>query len=303
MNRKCINGMFIAGMIVSWSVYYAMSKWMVGATGSAFTAGLLLRLAALVFLTIQLTAEKKLLNIFKQGRAALIMMLIGALGYALDAFANLGYGYSSLSTGTALLKTDVLMTNLATVIIYKKRLYASDWIGTVVMLTGVMLVLEIDFHLMHFNWYDLFFLASALCVTVNAFIIKSAQRRYDADMDMIAYYNNFVVLILFLVSTLVNGDLSAFKARADSLSGAVWGLAALGGLAQTCIYFFYYRNLKRCEVWIVKLYLLLMPVLSCIIGVQMFGEKLSVIKLTGIATVLLGAGFILVRDKMHPKTA
>ena len=40
----------IAGMVLAWSIYYAVSKRMVSATGSPFAAGFLLRAAALVFL-------------------------------------------------------------------------------------------------------------------------------------------------------------------------------------------------------------------------------------------------------------
>ena len=296
--KKTANGLCIAGMIAAWSIYLAVSKWAVGATGSAFLAGLLLRSAALIFLTAQLAVQGKLGDLLRQGRTAWILMLIGVFGYLLDAFANAGYAHSALSTGTALLKTDVLMVNLATVIVCKKRLYLSDWIGTAVMLAGVFLVLEIDWAGMRLNWYDLFFLASALSVTINAFIIKAAQEQYHADTDMIGYYNNFTVLVLFLISSLITGDLSRISAVS---APGFWGLVALGGLAQTLIYFFYYRNLRRMEVWMVKLYLLLMPVLSCFIGVLFLGERLSASKVLGVAVVLLGAAVILLRGRLNPQ--
>jgi drug/metabolite transporter (DMT)-like permease len=214
----------------------------------------------------------------------------------LDLFANLGYAGGSLSTGTALLKTDVLMVNLVTVAVYRKRLYLSDWIGTGVMLQGVLLVLGVDFSGFTFSPTDLFFLASAACVTANAFIIKTAQGKYREDADMISYYNNFVVLILFAVFTFTRGDLSSLKAGTDA---GFWALAALGGLAQTGIYFFYYRNLKRSEVWIVKLWLLFMPVVSMLIGIFFLGETVTVQKAIGVGVVLLGAAVILLREKLH----
>ena len=297
MNRHSATPWFVTGMVVSWSIYYAVSKWVVGATGSAFLAGLLLRAAAFVILTVQLVVQGKLGALLKQGRTVLVLMLIGVFGYLLDTFANLGYSYGSLSTGTALLKTDVLMVNIATVVIYKKRLFLSDWLGTVVMLIGVALVLDIDWSSMHLNWYDLFFLASALCVTVNAFLIKSVQEKKGADSDIIGYYNNLVVAVLFLISALMSGDIYRFPAPQN---GSFWALAALGGAAQAGIYFFYYRALKRLEVWLVKLYLLLMPILCCLIGVLFLDEQLSVGKLAGIGVVLLGASVILLREKINP---
>ena len=296
MNEKLKYTLMVAGMVLAWSIYYAVSKVVVGATGSPLLAGFLLRSAALVFLTVQLVLDGSFSRLFHQGKAVFILVVIGVFGFLLDLFANLGYQYGSLSTGTALLKTDVLMVNLATVMIYRKRLYLSDWLGTGIMLVGVLLVLGVDFGGMELHPTDLFFLLSAACVSVNAFIIKAAQEKYHEDADMISYYNNAVVLLLFGCSAFLAGDM-----RADAVGtapGFGW-LVALGGLAQTGIYFFYYRNLKHFEVWLVKLYLLLMPVVSCFIGVFFLHEELTAKKLVGILVVLAGAAVILQRSRIN----
>lgn len=296
MNSRLKNTVMIGGMVIAWSIYYAVSKIMVDATASPYAAGFLLRMAALVFLTAQLCATGNFLELFRQGRTVLILIIIGVFGFLLDLFANLGYAGGSLSTGTALLKTDVLMVNIATVLIYKKKLYPSDWAGTFVMLAGVLLVLGVDFSGFALNVHDLFFILSALCVTANAFIIKAAQEKYKKDSDSISYYNNFVVLLLFAVFGFARGDINA------STIGCIpgfWFFVALGGLAQTGIYFFYYRNLKTHEVWVVKLYLLLMPVVSCFIGVFFLNEQLTAKKLLGILIVLAGAALILLRGRIN----
>lgn len=301
MNEKLKYTLTVAGMVVSWSIFYAISKIVVGATGSPLLGGFLLRVAALVFLTVQLIADGSFQRLFRQrGKALAILFLIGTFGFLLDLFANLGYLHGSLSTGTALLKTDVLMVNLATVIIYKKKLYPSDWLGTAIMLAGVLLVLGVDFGGMEIHVTDLFFLLSAACVSANAFIIKAAQEKYGEDSDMISYYNNFTVLALFGAASAATG---AFRADALGTIQHFWPLVALGGLAQTGIYFFYYRNLKHFEVWLVKLYLLLMPVLSCFIGVMFLGEELTGTKLLGIAVVLAGAAVILQRGRINREGA
>ena len=297
MNRKAKNAGMIAGMVVSWSLYYTFSKIAVDRTGSAFLAGFLLRAGALIFLTVQLAVDGTLRSLFRQEKAALILVSIGVFGFLLDLFANLGYAGGSLSTGTALLKTDVLMVNLATVVIYRKKLSLSDWLGTFIMLGGVLLVLGVDFKSMSVNPTDLFFLLSAACVTANAFIIKTAQEKYHVDADTISYYNNGVVLILFALSALTSGDLNS-ETLSELPQSLLW-LALAGGLAQTGIYFFYYRNLKTQEVWIVKLYLLFMPVVSLMIGAVFLGENITVKKLLGILTVLAGAAVILMKKKQN----
>lgn len=290
------NPLMILGMIVSWSVFYAISKVLVDATGSAVAAGAALRLFALVFLTAQLVFDKEVRLLFHQGRTAWVLLLIGVFGFLLDLFANLGYAGGSLSTGTALLKTDVLMVDLVTVALCHKKLYATDWLGTGVMLLGVLFVLGVDFRGMEIHLTDLFFLLSAACVTANAFLIKSAQTHPQTDSDMISYYNNFVVLLLFSLSCGVTGALTPERL---AVLAKLWPLAVLGGLAQTGIYFFYYRNLKHFEVWQVKLYLLLMPILSCFIGVAFLGETLTSSKILGILIVLAGAALILLRSRIH----
>lgn len=289
----------IAGMVIAWTIYYAVSKFMVDRTGSPYAAGFLLRAAALVFLSVQIAVSGGFRDLFRQGKATVILVIIGVFGFLLDLFANLGYANGgSLGTGTALLKTDVLMVNLLTVAIFRKRLYATDWIGSVLMLFGVLLVLGLDFSELSFRPTDLFFIASAACVTANAFIIKSAQDKHGQKADTISYYNNFVVLLLFALFAVSRGDLAALK---PSETPGFWWFVLLGGLAQTGIYFFYYRNLRRHEVWIVKLWLLLMPVLSCIVGVLFLNEEPTVWKLIGIGVVLLGAVIILLREKLHPE--
>lgn len=296
MKAKLASGGMIAGMIVAWSCYYAASKVLVSAADSAFLAGFLLRASALVFLTVQLCAGGKAKQVLRPGSVVWVLLCIGVLGFLLDTFANLGYIHGDLGTGTALLKTDVLMANLATVVLYKKKLYASDWVGTLVMLAGVLLVLGVRFDALALNWYDLFFIASALCVTVNAFVIKAAQDKLHVDTDVIAYYNNLVVLALFFLSSLATG---ALPKLAQIGTKGLWWVGVVGGLAQTLIYFFYYRNLKTHEVWMVKLYLLLMPVLSCFIGVTLLGETMNAGKAVGIAVVLSGAAVILLRERLN----
>ena len=250
--------LMVVGMVVSWSIYYAVSKIVVDATGSALLAGFLLRTAALVFLTLQLLLDGSFSRLFHQGKA-------------------------------------VLMVNLVTVILCHKKLYVSDWLGTLVMLAGVLLVLGVDFGGMELHPTDLFFLLSAACVTANAFIIKAAQEKYHEDADMISYYNNFVVLLLFGSTAAAAGQI---RPAAMDFSPAFWALIALGGLAQTGIYF-YYRNLKHFEVWLVKLYLLLMPVLSCFIGIFFLKESLTAKKMLGILVVLAGAAVILQRGRIN----
>ena len=184
MKKAAGSVLLILGMVVSWTVFYTISKVLVDRTGSAVLSGALIRAAALVFLTIQIVSTGKIRLLFRQGKAVPILLLIGVFGFLLDLFANLGYRYGSLSTGTALLKTDVLMVNLASIVIYRKKLRAIDWLATFLMLAGVFLVLEIDFRAFTFRATDLFFLLSAAAVSANAFLIKHLQEKRGVDAEV-----------------------------------------------------------------------------------------------------------------------
>ena len=76
MSSKVKDAGMIAGMILAWSVYYAVSKHLVDTMGSAFLVGFLLRSAALVFLTVQIFADGGYRRLFRQGRTAWILLLI-----------------------------------------------------------------------------------------------------------------------------------------------------------------------------------------------------------------------------------
>lgn len=296
MKSKLADILYITGMVLSWATYYAVSKWAVDYTSSAYLAGFLLRISAFVFLTVYIFIKREQKNLFRYGKTTFLFLLIGLLGYLLDVFANLGFRASSVSTGTVLLKTDVLMANIASAILFKEKLFAWDWFGSVIMLIGVILVLNIDYADFAFNWYDIFFLLSALSVTVNAFVIKGVQQKKNADSDTIAYYNNFTVMVLFLVSALVAGDFGILGGIKTDFK--FFALLIAGGLAQSLIYIFYYRNLKRFPVWKVKLFLLFIPIVSCFVGVFAFGEEIVALQYAGIALVLSGAAVILMRKKL-----
>lgn len=285
----------VVGMIAAWAGYYIVSKWAVGYTASPFVAGMLLRLAALVLLTVYVLAKKEFRNLFNIKNSWKILLTIGILGFLLDAFANIGFQKSSVATGTVLLKLDILMANLISAVIMKERLSKGDWLCSVVMLAGVVLVLA-NFSHMNFNAYDLFFVLSALAVTINAFVIKKAQRDYKIKSITIAYYNNLIVLIFFVIAALIVGDMRNL-AGVDA-DGKFFVLVAVGGLAQSLIYIFYYRNLEKYPVWLVKILLLFVPIVSSIAGVLAFGETLTATKIVGMALVIVGgAGIIMIQKR------
>ena len=226
------------------------------------------------------------------------LILIGILGFLLDLTAFLGLEMSSAGIGTAILKCDIIFVNLLSVFIYKEKFTKLDWGFSLLMLFGVFLVMDIDFW--SFSITDkgnIFFVVSALFVSINAFVIKSVQldKKNPAADNIIAFYNNFITMLLFLVSSAVMGTLNQISKIAGDKRLLMAVVAA--GVGQALIYVVYYYNLRNNPVWIVKVFLLLMPIVSLFVSFILFGDMANRKQYLGIVIVLAGALGILLEQK------
>ena len=282
---------------VIWGSYYVASQKWVGFT-SVFTSGVGIRLLTFVFLTIIMWKRGELPLLLKTHGVFKRLLLIGTLGFLLDLTAFIGLSMSSAASGTALLKCDVLMVNLMSMFIYKQRFTWKAWACTLVMLFGVFLVMGIDFSTFELgNVGNIFFLLSAFFVSCNAFVIKSVQldpKNPTCD-DVVAYYNNFVTLIYFTVTSLIMNTLGQFGVVLTNPWAAL--SLFLAGLGQTLIYVVYYYNLRNYPVWMVKVFLLFMPIFSTLVTFVLFGEVMVLTQYLGMAVVIAGALGILLEQK------
>lgn len=274
-----------------WGCYYMATAQAVAAL-SVLPAGIVIRLVALVLLTMLLLFKKQFKTLGQIKHVWPKLLLIGTLGFLLDVTAFIGLSMCPAGIGTALLKCDVLFVNLISVFFYHYRFHARDWLCTGAMLLGVFLVLDVDVRAARPSFGYVFFLLSALFVSINAFLIQSAQhdRENPAGNGLIAYYNNLVTLVLFLLFSLFSGDIARLAKPGDSGAGLPLLLAGLG---QALVYLFYYDNLRQYPVWLVKAFLLLMPVVTAGLSLLLFGEQITAGQWAGIAVLLGGAGGLL----------
>lgn len=282
---------------VIWGSYYVVSQRLVGET-SVFTSGVSIRFLTMIFLTFIMWRRKELSLLLQVQGVWKRLLLIGTFGFLLDLTAFIGLSMSSAASGTALLKCDVLMVNILSMIIYKQKFTWKSWGCTFVMLFGVFLVMGVDFS--NFQVGDpgnIFFLLSAFFVSLNAFVIKSVQldQKNPVCDDVVAYYNNFVTMLYFAAASLVMGTLGQLKLVFQEREvGLILLLAALG---QTLIYIVYYYNLRNYPVWLVKTFLLLMPLVSTLITFVLFQERMVSEQYLGMAVVMAGAFGILMEQK------
>ena len=282
---------------VIWGSYYVASQRLVGYT-SVFTSGVGIRFLTMILLTVIMWRRKELALLFQIRGVWKRLLLIGTFGFLLDLTAFIGLSMSSAASGTALLKCDVLMVNILSIIIYKQKFTWKSWGFTFVMLFGVVLVMGID--LSSFQIGDpgnIFFLLSAFFVSLNAFVIKSVQldKKNPVCDDVVAYYNNIVTMFYFTGTSFIMGTLGQLQLVFQEREvGLTLLLAALG---QTLIYVVYYYNLRNYPVWLVKTFLLLMPLVSTLITFVLFQERMILEQYLGMAVVMAGAFGILMEQK------
>ncbi len=284
---------------VIWGSYYVASHEALRFL-SAFPVGIVIRFLTMILLTVLMWRKRELGALLQVKGVFKRLLCIGLLGFLLDVTAFLGLSMASAGLGTVLLKCDILFVNLISVFVYKQKFTRFDWAATFLMLFGVVLVLGVDpADLDLVNVGNLFFVLSALFVSINAFVIKSVQLDpvNPVSDDVVAYYNNFVTMVLFIITSWTTGEIAQLPNIFEN--SYLVGALLLSGLGQTLIYIVYYYNLRRFPVWQVKIFLLLMPIVSALLSFALFGDTMSGIQYLGMAVVLLGAMSILVEQHLQ----
>ncbi len=278
-----------------WSVFYvSVSQINHDYAMNPFTTGVLVRSITFVLLTIVMVARKEMKSLFRVQGALPLLLLIGIFGFSLDITSFLGFQMGSASVGTILLKTDILMVNLMSIFILKERFGWFDWLLTGLLLVGVAMVLGINPFDLDFKVTDLFFVLSAFFVSCNAFVIKRVQANKAPKISnlVIAYYNNFVTMIVFFLISLLGSTLNGALRLSSDPGLLTWVL--LAGMGQFFIYIFYYKSLSELPVWLVKAILLLIPVFTLLFDL-FFKDKIpGISQLLGTVLVILAAAAMIV---------
>jgi len=294
--RKYSN-VFVLSII--WAIYYVTGGIANKAINPLIT-GVIVRFVTFIILTSVMLFKGTLKQLFLVGNVLQKLICVGILGFLLDITAFIGLRYGSSATGTVLLKTDIFMINFASLLIYKTKLTKKDWILTVTMLAGVLIILQVNPLDMRFRFTDIFFLLSAAFVTTNAFLIKHIQSRENNNIsnDVIAYYNNFITMMVFLITALATGNLHN---TSFSFESNIWYILLLTGIGQFFIYLFYYESLRALPVWIVKVILLLVPMFSLIFEMLFLGKSFKTSHLVGSIIVLGSAACLLYEKRQKEK--
>ncbi|HPE68355.1 MAG TPA: DMT family transporter [Thermotogota bacterium] len=280
-----------------WSSYYT-SAGMVAGSISPFLLGILIRLVTLVFFSIVFGVQRKLKRLLAVRGVLGGLILVGLLGFSLDITAFLGLRFSSATDGSILLKMDLIFANILTSLIWRKHLGWQNWSFTGVALVGVFCVLGISpANLEPGSWGNLFFILSAFFIALNAFVIQRLQhhRSNPVPDGVIAFYNNAVTL-LFFSATWVLFD----RGSGGPVSGWQPGIVVpvlVAGICQSLLYLLYYYNLRRLPVWVVKLFLLQIPVFTALFEWGLSGSAPTRLQWLGMGLILSSSAGILLSGK------
>jgi len=294
MSSKSICSLLILNFV--WSSFYVVNRFSLLELSPIFV-GVTVRFLALIFLLIFIFSKGYQKNLLEIRRVFPKLILIGILGFSLDFTAFFGLQLSTASNAAILLKADVLFTNFISIFVLKQRFSKLDWLLTLFILLGTLLVINIDFTEFKLNGIgDFLFILSALFVALNGFIIKSVQNdpRVKVRDSTVAFYNNLITFFIFMFVFFL------FERKIDQKAFTDHPLLIVSliytGFMQTVIYILYYYNLRILPVWIVRITLLLMPVFASFIGFFLLGETLSGLQIIGMIIVLLSTmGIILVQ--------
>lgn len=217
------------------------------------------------------------------------LLLIGIVGFSINLTNFIAFKVGSAQTGAFLLKTDIIMVNFVSLLIYKEKFSKKDWLYTFTMLTGVFMILGINPINLEFKLGDTLFLLSAALLTWNTFNIKNLVSNNSVKISSmtVAIYNGFITMCLFIMMVVFTNKIE-FISIAFSKTDVLIALV-LSGIFQYLLYLMYYKALSELPAWLVKVILLLIPVITLIITTVLFKTIPTTLSLIGCAIVLLSS--------------
>jgi len=142
---------------------------------------------------------------------------------------------------------------------------------------------------------DLMAVAAAFLYAVNAFVIRAILR--SMDEETVALYNHTLSTVGFAALATCGDAMGVWSGR-TGLAAWAW-IAALGLIAAVSLPI-YYAALHRLQLWKLRAWLLLAPVLVALVE-WLLGVRLTVAQTIG-GVLVLGGLLLLVRIELRTKT-
>lgn len=274
-----------------WAIFLTAHSVLINQLGvPVVVAGFWTRLIGVVLLCAAVLLTRELRELIRPGPRVKFALLIGAVAFLVNLCAFAGFRYTSVTAGSVILKTDILFTLIASSFILHERMRMPDWAGTALMLCGTVVLLWRKVAALEAGLVgDLLFLAAAMLLTVNAFIIKT--KLAAMSNRVIAVYNSSVTLVGFGVLLVATGQVD--QGFAAFSTGPRTLMTIVGGTAIPGLFLLYYRALGRLPFWLVRVLLLFTPIWSVVLECTFLDKRLLGNEVAGGAIILVGAAVII----------
>jgi len=272
---------------LTWAIFLVSYRVLINDLGvSIAAAGFWTRLVAVFLLFAAIIGRRECREFVRPGRLLKYALLIGAVACGINLCALHAMRYTDASSGSVILKTDILFTLIASHLLLRERMRLSDWAGTLLMAMGTAALLWHKIANMKSSLVgDSLFLLAAVLLTFNAFVIKT--KLSEMSNRVMATYNSFVTLAVFsilLLATTGRGDSTPiFRTWPAALMTVVCGVSIAS------VFLLYYRALDRLPFWLVRVLLLFTPVWTVAIECVFLNKKLLSNEIAGTIVILAGA--------------
>jgi len=223
------------------------------------------------------------------------LALIGFLGVGVNVLGIWGVKLTSIANSSALARSDVLFSLALSAFFFREPIERWSLAFVPVMLVGICLLTGFLVESPELGRPgDYLMLASGLCVSLNAFIIKRVVQR--TSPLMVGFCNSGIIGLAFLGAALArHGPVGSF----GGISHVVWSQLILLVLVSYVFFIAYNAALRTIQVWKVRLACLGIPVVATLFDWSaMGGPSPTGAQWAGMALICSGAAGITLAGRL-----
>jgi len=224
-----------------------------------------------------------------------MLVLIGVLGVFVNFLGLWGVKLTSVANASTLARSDVLFSLVLSASIFHEAIERWALLFVPPMLLGICLLTGFLVQSPELGRPgDYLMLASAFCVSLNAFVIKRVVQR--ASPVLVGFCNSGLIGLSFVAAAVAR---RGWAASFGGIPRLVWGrLLAL--VALSYVFFIAYNTaLRTVPVWKVRLMCLVIPVVATLFGWAFLdGERPTPTQWMGMVLICSGAAGITVAGRL-----
>ena len=243
------------------------------------------RMLIATLFTIPLLALTHKLEPIKKGHLKLFLILSFTEPFLYSLCETGGLQYVSGSLASIIIATIPVFIPFGMSLVYHERLHVGAIIGVLVSLVGITFMsMSSDFTFMA-SAKGLILLACAVVIAVIFTLILVKLLGHYRPTTITTYQNLIALIYFFPLMLICDHD----KIAQLSFSPKMWlCLAFLGIFCSTVAYMFFNYGMKRLGASRGSVYNNIIPVFSLLIAVMMGQERVTWLKIAGMAVVIVG---------------